>query len=55
MNDATNDTTRTTAAVTTMTAAVHRRFGPPEVVHLERVPVPARRPTSCSCGCTRPP
>jgi NADPH:quinone reductase-like Zn-dependent oxidoreductase len=40
MNDAMNDATRTTTAVTTMTAAVHRRFGPPEVVHLERVPVP---------------
>ncbi|WP_194420410.1 NAD(P)-dependent alcohol dehydrogenase [Microbacterium abyssi] len=24
----------------TMTAAVHRRFGPPEVVHLEQLPIP---------------
>lgn len=32
--------TGTTTTTRTMTAAVHRRFGPPEVVHLERVPVP---------------
>jgi NADPH:quinone reductase-like Zn-dependent oxidoreductase len=35
-----NDATKTGSAVDTMTAAVHRRFGPPEVVRLERVPVP---------------
>ncbi|MDR6904984.1 NADPH:quinone reductase-like Zn-dependent oxidoreductase [Agromyces sp. 3263] len=32
--------TVTTTTTRTMRAAVHRRFGPPEVVHLERVPVP---------------
>jgi NADPH:quinone reductase-like Zn-dependent oxidoreductase len=36
--------TNTGTATTTMTAAVHRRFGPPEVVHLERVPKPRPRP-----------
>ncbi|WP_155859363.1 NAD(P)-dependent alcohol dehydrogenase [Cellulomonas sp. KRMCY2] len=28
----------------TMTASVHRRYGPPEVLHPEQVPVPAPRP-----------
>ena len=49
----TTDTTTTDTRRRTMTAVVGRRYGPPDVLAIERVPTPTPRPARYSCRSPR--